>query len=70
MVTSNPMTDKCPASSTHDHWSDVIWCYVIPTTVAHIVLGQPWLYDIEVMNDGKENTKPFDFNKKKTQMAL
>jgi hypothetical protein len=54
--TTIPVTTRCLVSLTHGPHNDAIWCDIIPMTVTHILLGRPWLYDREVMHDGKENT--------------
>jgi len=32
---------------------------------AHILLGRPWLYDLDIISFGKFNTHEFKFNGKK-----
>jgi hypothetical protein len=62
--TTIPVTKIHMVSLTHGPYNDAIWRNVIPMTVTHILLGCPWLYDQEVMHDGKENTYSFYFNEK------
>ena len=36
-------------------YKDEIYCDVLPMDVAHVLLGCPWLYDLNVTNFGKDN---------------
>ena len=36
-------------------YNDEIYCDVLPMDVAHVLLGRPWLYDLNVTNFGKDN---------------
>ena len=47
-----------------------IWCDVLPMDAAHILLGRPWLYDLDVTSFGKSNTNTFLFNGKKIVLTL
>ena len=42
-----------------------IWCDVIPMDVGHIILGRPWLYDLDVTLHGRANSCSFLFEGKK-----
>ena len=42
-----------------------IWCNVIPMDVRHIILGRPWLYDLDVTLHGRSNSCSFMFEGKK-----
>ena len=42
-----------------------IWCDVIPMDVRHIILGRPWLYDLDVTLHGRSNSCSFMFEGKK-----
>lgn len=46
-------------------YEDKIWCDVLPMDVAHILLGRPWLYDLDVCNYGRSNTFSFVHDGKK-----
>ncbi|KAK8948367.1 hypothetical protein KSP39_PZI006161 [Platanthera zijinensis] len=46
-------------------YSDKIWCDVIPTDVAHILLGRPWLYDLDMTYHGRSNTYTFIYGGKR-----
>jgi len=37
---------------------------------AHILLGRPWLYDLDMINFGKSNTHEFKFNGKKVVLKF
>ena len=42
-----------------------IWCDVIPMNVGHIILGKPWLYDLDVTLHRRSNSCSFMFEGKK-----
>ena len=42
-----------------------IWCDVFPMDVGHIILGRPWLYDLDVTLHGRSNSCSFVFESKK-----
>ena len=42
-----------------------IWCDTIPMDVEHIILGRPWLYDLDVTLHGQSNSYSFVFEGKK-----
>ena len=42
-----------------------IWCDIIRMDVGHIILGRPWLYDLDVILHGQPNSCSFMFEGKK-----
>jgi len=46
-------------------YEDRVWCDVLNIDTTHILLGRPWLYDLDVTSWGKSNTYEFKFNGKK-----
>jgi len=50
-------------------YSDKIWCDVVTMAVGHIILGRPWLYDLEVTIYGRLNSYLFVYNGKKVKLA-
>lgn len=48
-----------------DDSQDEIYCDVLLIDIAHILLGRPWLYDLDVTNHEKENTYVFSYKGKK-----
>jgi len=46
-------------------YHDEIWCDVIPMDVGHVILGRPWLYDLDVTIFGQSNSCSFTFQGKK-----
>ena len=42
-----------------------IWCDIIPMDVGDIILGRPWLYDLDVTLHGQSNSCSFLFERKK-----
>ncbi|PIN09388.1 hypothetical protein CDL12_18032 [Handroanthus impetiginosus] len=61
---SIPVTKRCLVAISQGPYSDFIWCDVLPMAAAHLLLGRPWLYDIEVQHNGRVNTYSFMFNNK------
>lgn len=47
------------------HYSEGVWCDVLPMTATHILLGRPWLYDQDVSSFGRSNTHTFMHKGKK-----
>ena len=45
-------------------YKDEIYCDVLPMDVAHVLLGCPWLYDLNVTNFGKYNIYSFKYKGK------
>jgi hypothetical protein len=50
-------------------YRDEILCDVIPMDVCHLLLGRPWKYDRNVVNDGRKNTYTLE-NNGRTHMLL
>ena len=46
-------------------YHDEIWCDVIPINIGHIILGRPYLYDLEVIIFRQLNSCSFTFHDKK-----
>ncbi|XP_004301556.1 PREDICTED: uncharacterized protein LOC101305082 [Fragaria vesca subsp. vesca] len=40
-------------------YKDTVWCDVVPMDVGHILLGRPWLYDLDVTISGRSNSCSF-----------
>ena len=49
-------------------YHDEIWCDVIPMNVGHIILGRPWLYNLDVTIFGRSNSCSFTFHGKQIQL--
>lgn len=67
---SIPVTHKCHVPIEFGIFKDKIWCNVVPKDVGHIILGQPWLFDINVTLYGRTNTCVFEFKGKKIKLIL
>ena len=50
-----------------DH-HDEIWCDVIPINVGHVILGRPWMYDLDVTISGQSNWCSFAFKGRKIKL--
>ena len=46
-------------------YEDHVWCDVLDIDVAHILLGRPWWYDLDVISQSRSNIYEFKFNGKK-----
>jgi hypothetical protein len=49
-------------------YKDHIWCDVIPMDVGHVILGRPWLLDLDVTIHGRSNSCSFVFKGKKIHL--
>ena len=49
-----PVTQRCLVSIQIGDYKNKIYCNVLPMDVAHVLLGRPWLYDLNVTNFGKD----------------
>ncbi|GFY91141.1 cyclic nucleotide-gated channel 17 [Actinidia rufa] len=49
-------------------YSDKIWCDVVPMDVGHIILGRPWLFDMDVTIYGCSNSCSFLFENKRIKL--
>ena len=50
-----PVAQRCLVYIQMGDYKDEIYCNVLPMDVAHVLLGCPWLYDLNVTNFGKDN---------------
>jgi len=51
------VSSRCLVSlSIGKNYKDEIWCDVTPMDACHVILGRPWLFDRNVMRDGRMNT--------------
>jgi hypothetical protein len=46
-------------------YHEEIWCDVIPIDVGHVILGRPWLYDLDITIFEGSNSYSFAFHGKK-----
>ena len=59
-----PVTQRCLVSIQMGDYKDEIYCEVLPMDVAHVLLGRPWFYDLNVTNFGKDNIYSFKYKGK------
>ena len=59
-----PVTQRCLVSIQMGDYKDEIYCEVLPMDVAHVLLGRPWLYDLNVTNFGKDNIYSYKYKGK------
>ena len=58
------VAQRCLVSIQMGDYKDEIYCDVLPIDVAHVLLGHPWLYDLNVINFGKDNIYSFKYQGK------
>ena len=58
------VAQRCLVSIKIGDYKDEIYCDVLPMDVAHVILGRPWLYDLNVTNFAKDNTYSFKYKGK------
>jgi hypothetical protein len=66
--TSIVVKERCLFSIKIFDYHDEIWCDVILMDVGHVILGRPWLYDLDVTIFGRSNSCSFTFQGKKIQL--
>ena len=59
-----PIAQRCLVSIQIGDYKDEIYCNVLPLNVAHVLLGRPMLYDLNVTNFGKDNIYSFKYKLK------
>ena len=59
-----PITQRCLVSIQMGDYKDEIYYNVLPMDIAHVLLGRPWLYDLNVTNFGKDNIYSFKYKGK------
>ena len=64
--TAQSITQRCQVPIHMSSYEDHVWRDVLNIDAAHILLGRPWLYDLNVTSLGRSNTYEFKFNGKKT----
>ena len=65
-----PVTQRCLVYIQMGDYKDEIYCEVLPMDVAHVLLGRPWLYDLNVTNFGKDNIYSFKYKGKNIILRL
>ena len=54
--TAQIITQRCQVLIHMSSYEDHIWCDVLDIDATHVLLGRPWLYDLDVTNLGMSNT--------------
>ncbi|XP_021803216.1 uncharacterized protein LOC110747330 [Prunus avium] len=54
-----PVTERCLVPLQLGPCHEQLYCDILPMSVAHVLLGRPWLYDRHVKSCGRENTYTF-----------
>uniref|UniRef100_A0A2N9I5V1 CCHC-type domain-containing protein n=1 Tax=Fagus sylvatica TaxID=28930 RepID=A0A2N9I5V1_FAGSY len=67
-TSSIDIKERCLLSIQFMSYKDKIWCDVIPMDVGHVILGRPWLYDLDVTIYGRTNSCSFTFKGKKIKL--
>jgi len=63
--TAQSITQRCQVSIHMYSYKDRVWCDVLDIDAVHILLGRPWLYDLDVTILNRSNTYEFKFKEKK-----
>ena len=53
------VAQRCLVSIQMGDYKNEIYCDVLPMDVAHVILGRPWLYDLNVTNFGRDKIYSF-----------
>ncbi|XP_035551732.1 uncharacterized protein LOC118349895 [Juglans regia] len=67
-TSSIAVKERCLVPIQFLEYKDRIWCDVIPMDVGHVILGRPWLFDLDVTIHGRSNSYSFVFNGKKIHL--
>ena len=51
-------------------YKNEIYCNVLPMDFPHVILGRPWLYDLNVTTFGKDNIYSFKYKGKNIILRL
>ena len=65
-----PVAQRCLVSIQMGNYKDEIYCDVLSMDVAHVLLGRPWLYDLNVTNAVKDNIYSFKYKGKNIILRL
>ena len=65
-----PVTQMCLVSIQIGDYKDEIYCDVLSMDIAHVLLGRPWLYGLNVTNFGKDNIYSFKYKGKNNILRL
>ena len=63
-----PVTTRCLVLISFASYQDQIWCDIIPMEVGSILLGRPWIFDVNATILGRSNTCIFEHEGKKIQL--
>ena len=64
-----PHHSALPGPNSHVRLSrPQLWSDVVPMDVGHIILGRPWIYDMDATNFGRTNICIFNFKEKKVKL--
>ena len=67
-TSSIDIKERCLLPIQFMSYKDEIWCDVILMDVRHVILGRPWLYDLDVTIYGRTNSCSFTFKGKKIKL--
>ncbi|CAL9004139.1 unnamed protein product [Prunus brigantina] len=63
-----PVTERCLVPLQLGTCHEQLYCDILPMSVAHVLLGRPWLYDRRVKSCGRENTYTFQHEGKNIKL--
>ncbi|XP_028553218.1 uncharacterized protein LOC114580290 [Dendrobium catenatum] len=63
------VTDMCRVTfSIGKHYVGEVLCDILDMDVCHVILGQPWQYDVGALYDGRSNAYSFDWKGKRLKL--
>ena len=67
-ATSIDVQERCQIPIQFATYTENVWCDILPMNVGHIILGRPWLFDLDVTIYGRTNQCLFVHNGKKVKI--
>jgi len=62
--TAQSITQRCQVPTHMSSYHDLVCCDVLDMDATHILLGRPWLYDLDVTSLSSSNIYEFKWNEK------
>ena len=62
--TAQPITQCCQIHIHMSNYEDHVSCDILDIDIAYILLGRAWLYNLDVISQGRYNTHEFKLKKK------
>ena len=73
-ATSIDIHERCQIPIQFATYTDNVWCNILPWMLVisfdHIILGRPWLFDLDMTIYGRTNQYSFVYNDKRVKIML